>query len=176
MNKQRIAIDMDEVMADFLSKAIQTYNQEFNASISLDDQQGKHFVESVPEAHLSEVRLYPYRPSFFRDLQIMKDCKEVVTELAGKYELFIVSAAMEFPNSLKDKREWLEEHFSFIHWQNIVLCGDKSIINADFLIDDHSKHLVNFVGEPLLFTAPHNINENRFKRVNDWQEVGNLLL
>jgi len=38
------------------------------------------------------------------------------------------------------------------------------------------KNLSTFKGEPLLFTAPHNINVQEFKRVNSWEEVGALLL
>ncbi|HMQ89055.1 MAG TPA: 5'(3')-deoxyribonucleotidase, partial [Flavilitoribacter sp.] len=66
---------------------------------------------------------------------------------------------------------WLADHFPFIHWKNIVFCGDKSIIKADYMIDDHVKNLLNFDGKGLLFTASHNAEETRFTRVNNWREV-----
>jgi 5'(3')-deoxyribonucleotidase len=43
--------------------------------------------------------------------------------LNNKYELYIVSAGMEFPNSLREKYDWLAEAFPFISWEQIVLCG-----------------------------------------------------
>jgi hypothetical protein len=51
-----------------------------------------------------------------------------------------------------------------------------NMIQADYLIDDHEKNLHTFTGTPLLFTAPHNLHINDFKRVNNWKEVEKLLL
>ena len=36
---------------------------------------------------------------------------------------------------------WLRRHFPFIAPSNIVFCGDKSIVDADYLIDDRPRHL-----------------------------------
>jgi 5'-nucleotidase len=83
---------------------------------------------------------------------------------------------MEFPNSFLDKYQWLERHFSFIPWRNYVFCGDKSILNADYLIDDNAYNFDGFRGEGLLFDAPHNALETRYRRVHGWQEIGELLL
>jgi 5'(3')-deoxyribonucleotidase len=107
---------------------------------------------------------------------VIKDSQEVIRALQDKYEVFIVSAAMEFPNSLPEKLEWLEEYYPFIKWEHIVFCGSKTIIEADYMIDDHIKNLQPFKGEALMFTAPHNIDVKDFKRVNSWEEVGKLLL
>jgi len=57
-----------------------------------------------------------------------------------------------------------------------VFCGDKSIIAADFMIDDDPKHFRNFGGEGIVYTAPHNILETRFRRVNDWNDVREMFL
>ena len=78
---------------------------------------------------------------------------------------------MEHLNSFAAKYEWLKEHFPFISELNFVFCGDKSVINADFLIDDSPRHFKNFKGKGILFTAPHNIHEGSFLRVNNWGEV-----
>ena len=87
------------------------------------------------------------------------------------FNVYIVSAAMEFPLSLYEKKQWLEEHFPFISWKNIVFCGDKRIIKTDYLIDDHLKNLDHFSGIPLMFTAKHNIHHNHHQRMNNWEEI-----
>ncbi|UPL51170.1 hypothetical protein MWH26_02940 [Hymenobacter sublimis] len=97
-------------------------------------------------------------------------------EINQRYELFIASAAMEFPNFFLDKYEWLRRHFPFVPWRNVVFCGDKSILNADYLIDDNAFNFDNFRGEGILFDAPHNAHETRHRRVHNWQEVGELFL
>lgn len=59
---------------------------------------------------------------------------------------------------------------------NIVFCGDKGIIAADYLIDDNARHFARFRSEGILFTAPHNVEENRYRRVNDLQDVREMFL
>ena len=46
---------------------------------------------------------------------------------------------MEFPNSLREKYDWLAEHFPFITWEQIIFCGSKKAVTADYMIDDYPK-------------------------------------
>ena len=39
------------------------------------------------------------------------------------------------------------------------------------LIDDRARHFAHFRGQGLLFSAPHNMAESRYERVNSWCEV-----
>jgi 5'(3')-deoxyribonucleotidase len=96
---------------------------------------------------------------------------QAVHTLMKDFDVYIVSAAMEFPLSLYEKKLWLEEYFPFVHWKHIVFCGDKSIIKTDYLIDDHLKNLDNFSGIPLMFTAAHNINHSHHQRMNNWGDI-----
>ena len=52
----------------------------------------------------------------------------------------------------------------------------KNIVKTDYLIDDNPRQLQIFEGEPIIFTAAHNINETRFKRVNGWKDVEAMFL
>ena len=83
---------------------------------------------------------------------------------------------MEFPNSLLEKSEWLDEHFPFIPWQRRILCGHKHILKGDILIDDRAYNLEHFKGKSLLFTSPHNINIHNLERVDNWKEVERKLM
>lgn len=175
--KKKIAIDMDEVMADPIAKFIRLYNQEFNLNLCLPDIHGREVHEAVPPEHKDKIWEYINAEGFFRDLAVIPDSQEVIKALMEKYEVFIVSAGMEFRNSLIDKFDWLHEHFPFISWKNYVLCGDKSIIGADIMIDDRPRNLRTFAGErKLLFTSPHNVNLTEFERVSTWSEVAAKLL
>ncbi|KAA6430316.1 5'(3')-deoxyribonucleotidase [Rufibacter glacialis] len=168
---------MDEVMADPIEKFINLYNQDFALDLKLEALHGKEIYEAVPPEHSDKVWEYINAEGFFRDLTVIPDSQEVIKALTEKYEVFIVSAGMEFRNSLIDKFDWLQDHFPFISWRNYVLCGDKSIIGADIMIDDRPKNLITFSGErKLLFTSPHNVNILEFERVSTWQEVAEKLL
>jgi 5'(3')-deoxyribonucleotidase len=172
---KRIAIDMDEVIVDFISKHLKLFNQNYNENISVEQLNGTRLRLLRP--HLKdEIMNYLKDPSFFRDLEVMKDSQDVIRKLSEHYEIFITTAAMEFPTSFTAKYEWLKEHFSFLNEMNFVFCGDKSIINADYLIDDNVRHFERFSGQGILYTSPHNINETGYVRVNNWQEVKNYFL
>ncbi|MBX0292098.1 5'(3')-deoxyribonucleotidase [Hymenobacter sp. HSC-4F20] len=176
MTKKRIAVDMDEVIADSIARFHEWYGLDYQLTLTLDELQGKHFHEAVAPEHQAALREYPNRPGFFKDLPVIADSQRVLREINQRYELFIATAAMEFPSSFLDKYEWLRQHFPFIPWRNVVFCGDKSILNADYLIDDNAFNFDHFRGEGILFDAPHNAGETRYRRVRSWQEVGALFL
>jgi 5'(3')-deoxyribonucleotidase len=46
-----------------------------------------------------------------------------------------------------------------------------SIIAADILVDDNARHFERFLGQGLLFSAPHNLSEARYPRLNDWNDI-----
>ncbi|SFE72476.1 5'(3')-deoxyribonucleotidase [Chitinophaga sp. CF118] len=171
----RIAIDMDGVMADTTQQFIDYYAKKYGVEVNRETLNGQPEASGFP--HDKEIiRSFLFEPGFFRTKVVIKDSQEIIKALCEKHEVFIVSAAIEFPTSLNEKLEWLEEHYPFISWQNIVFCGSKTIVQADYMIDDHVKNLQHFKGEAIMFTAPHNINVTGYKRVDTWQEVGALLL
>lgn len=168
-----IAIDMDGVLADVYSLLSAKHAEEFGKVLTMDEMTGKLEHEVFPNAIK-----YVNSPGFFRNAPVMDGCLEVVRKLNDQYKIFIVSAAMEFPNSLPEKYSWLDEHFPFITWRQIVFCGSKEIIKTDIMIDDHFKNLNVFSGETILFSQPHNVlaDAMHHKRVNNWQEIEALLL
>ena len=176
MSKIRIAIDMDDVLADTLARFIERYNTEFSQSLTKNTLSGMNFEDVIPNDRRSAVAAYPHDPEFFNDLDVFPYSQEVVRSLAQRYEVFIATAAMEYPPSFAAKFSWLQANFPFIPSSHVVFCGDKSILAVDFLIDDNSRHFTRLRGQGILFEAPHNIHETDHPRVRDWYEVSNYFL
>ena len=173
---QRIAIDMDEVAADTLGHYLQLYNAEFNLALTKQDLHGKRVMEAIDKAHVARARAYFQTESFFADIPVMPDSAQVIEELMSRYEVFITTAAMDVPCSFTAKFQWLQKHLPFLSARNVVFCGDKGIVHADYLIDDDVRHFSRFTGEGILYTAPHNVNETAFRRVDNWQDVRRMFL
>ena len=169
-------VDMDEVLADTYMAHVKLYNQDFGASLTREECMGKEVWQCVPETHQKSVRNHAHTIGFFNDLPVIPNSQQVLKELNEKHDVFIASAAMQFPFSLKEKSDWLDEHFSFIPWQRRILCGHKHILNGDVLIDDRRYNLENFNGRSILFTSPHNVNQNGFERADNWLEIADKLL
>jgi 5'-nucleotidase len=171
--QKRLIVDMDGVMADIYSQFIAFEEKEFGYRQPIKDMLGKKEYEVFKNA-----RQYIYENGFFRNAPVMEGSIEAMKALNEKYEVFIVSAAMEFPKSLPEKYEWLAEHFPFISWEQITFCGSKSVIRGDIMIDDHYKNLDFFNGRTILFTQPHNVGQDdkTHTRVETWKDILKLLL
>ena len=168
---QRICVDMDEVMADTLGEHLRRYNQAFDEAVTVDDLAGKGIWEIAPADRQTELRAFLDAEDFFEDLDLMPGAQEVLKQLSARFDIYIATQAMAVPNSLGPKYRWLQRHFSFIPPTNYVFCGNKSILRAEYLIDDLPRNLQRFEGQGLLYTAPHNVTAVGYTRVNNWQDV-----
>ena len=167
----RIAIDMDGTIADSAKEHIRRYNEEFADTVTVDDLSSKHLEDHAPVERREAVRRMVRDESFFDRLDLIDGAQQVIQELVREHEIFIVSAAMEIPVSFAAKHRWLRRHFPFIPERNIVFCGNKGIVNADYLIDDEARHFRDFGGIGILFSSHHNLAETWYKRVATWHDV-----
>lgn len=170
--KKKILIDMDGVLADVYKPLME---QEYTLKgIRKSEQDLNGIEERIAFPNLSSIVNSNH---FFRHVPIMCGSEEGLFYLNEKYDVRIVSSAMEFDNCLDDKHNWLKEHFSFIGWKQIILCGTKQGIEGDIMLDDHPKNLNYFNGKRYIFTQPHNIavNDSTYIRVNNWSEIKSFL-
>jgi 5'-nucleotidase len=170
---KRILVDMDGVLADVYPRFFELYEQETGNKKTMDEIIGFKEGEAFPELYR-----WVETPGFFRTIPVMADSQRVMKLLNKTYEILVISMATEFPVSLTDKQLWLNDHFPFLSWKQSVFCGDKSLIPADLMIDDHFKNLDHFKGETIIFVQPHNVNntDHQHKTVASWREIEKLLL
>jgi 5'(3')-deoxyribonucleotidase len=188
-----ICVDMDEVIADALGEHLLRYNRDFGVNITAEDLRGRWLWDVIPPAHEPTVAQYMLTDDFFGVLGVMPESQRVLERLQSRYDIFIATAAMEVPSSFNAKFHWLARHFPFIPTSHIVFCGDKSILRADYLIDDNPRQLKRFIGqepgdlpastregdsprEGILYTSPANANVTGFRRVDNWLDVEKMFL
>ena len=171
----RIAIDMDEVIADTHSairdlyrRSGHTWSEEELRGVKIhdltdDDAAGRFVTEVLDEGHI------------FGVLEVIEGAQDGVKALADEHEVFIATAAMEHPGSFGPKFQWLRRHFPFLDPLNFIFMGDKSILGADVLIDDSVRHFAKFRGTGVVFTAPHNVDEPHTPRLDRWADAPELM-
>jgi len=174
--RKRIAVDMDEVMADAVAEHLRRYNRDFQEQVTVADLEGKWLWDIVQMDRHHALEAYLRSEDFFAVLDVMPDAQRVMRALQEHYDVFIATAAMEVPTSFTAKYKWLGQHFPFISPSHIVFCGDKSIIRADYLIDDNPRQLQRFHGEGILYSSHHNVSVTGFRRVNNWLDVESMFL
>lgn len=173
---KRIAIDMDDVMSDTTGRKIEWYERDFKVKVNREEMKGKYLNQHVPIKHKGAVREYARHPEFFKELDIFPECQRVIEDLTKKFDVFIVTATMPYPNSYVYKYEWMKKNFPFIDIRNVVYCGHKYMIDADYMIDDHAYNLETFKGKGLLYSCEHNSEDTRFERLDNWFDVENFFL
>lgn len=171
-----LAIDQDYVVAKLLSKWLDHYNKDYNDNLTVDDLVDWDVSLSVKPECGDKIYDYLSLHKFYRDLEVVENSQETIKELSKHYDIFFVTDAMFNRMSFKSKFDWLREHFPFIPKDNIVFCGNKSIIKADYLIDDGLHNLEGFQGHGILFDAPYNRKDQRFFRGKDWGHIGDVLI
>jgi 5'(3')-deoxyribonucleotidase/uncharacterized protein with PQ loop repeat len=171
----RIAVDMDEVIADSLGKQLSCYNRRTGEKLTPELVSRKGLRSLISRDRWELFAGIPHEEDFFADLALIAGSREALLELSRHHDVYIASAAMEVPYSFDAKYDWLQKNFPFIPASRIVFCGDKDIINADILVDDRSRHFKQFQGTGILFTAPHNAGEAAHLRADNWEDVLRIL-
>ncbi len=167
----RIAVDMDEVLADTFAAQLAWLDQTHGHRLTLEAVTGRDLYDLISPEHARHLTEVLRQGAFFADLPVVAHSQEVLRKLAEAHEIFIATAAMEFPGSFGPKFRWMSRHFPFIDPGRIVFCGDKSILSADCLIDDMPRNLSGFKGRGILFGAPHNALVEGHTRVSGWREI-----
>ena len=101
---------MDGVLADVETHFIDWYERDYGVKVLREDLLGKPESEGFPDK--TAVRKFVNTPGFFRTVPLMKDAVAAVKHLMEEYEVYIVSAAMEFPAIATRKAGMAERIFS----------------------------------------------------------------
>jgi 5'-nucleotidase len=164
-----IAVDMDEVLADLVPKWLSVYNKEWDDNLVKEDLLEWDITKFVKPECGDKVYEIIMRDGFYVDLDIIPGAQEGVEALQGMgYNICIASASPR--TAYADKHNWIKKHFPTIDTDNIIFTKNKSLVKADLLLDDGVHNLESFTGFKVLFATPWNQTEERFVRVNGWEE------
>lgn len=151
VERLRLGIDLDGVVADFHVGWMERYNAEFGAGlhhsqvVEWDGLERLTHFRSLDEfwawAQLGDRRI-------FRDLPVFPGAVEAITELAAEYRIIIVSSKFDW--AIPDTLEWLAEHR--ILAREIHFVWDKTRVPCDVYLEDAPHNL-----EALVATRPGSV-------------------
>lgn len=167
---KKIAIDLDTTLNNLEEVWLNRYNEDYDDNL-------KEFGHWNVEKNIKKecgIKIYDYllEPNFFYNLNIKPNAKNVVEKLNNKHELYIVTAY--HPATCVDKVKWVNKHLPFFNSKNVIFCNNKSLINADYLIDDGPHNILGFKQKSIIIDMPYNrhvkLNDRRV-RVNNWLDI-----
>ncbi|OIO41879.1 hypothetical protein COY00_03990 [Candidatus Pacearchaeota archaeon CG_4_10_14_0_2_um_filter_35_33] len=183
----RIAIDLDDVLADSLTTFIEFYNSNHQDKLKYEDftSYTLNEINGTPKEEENKLLADFDNSPYFQDTKPMLKSQEAVMELSKKHELIIVtSRTLEKEEKTK---AWLKKYFPEItkvyftrhnyeasQKTKAEICEE---IGADILIEDRLKYAKQTAEagiKVLLFNYPWNQTKNlnsNIQRVKDWDEI-----
>ncbi len=164
----RIGFDMDDVICDTHGALVVWANGLFGPKSASRNDPIKAHLSSDAQMQMKSML---DQGDFFGQLAPKIGAVETLQWLYTQHECFIVTAAMEHPGSLTPKLEWIARHLPFWDPLRVVFCGEKHVVDVDWLVDDSPHHFERLRGRGLLFSAPKNRSEDRYPRADNWADV-----
>lgn len=164
-----IALDMDGVLVESNWDNMERLNEKFGTSYRLED------IKSFSYDFLTkEQRTFIYEecwhdPTLYDDA-VLSQCQTIaISKLRDIGRVIVVTSPLL--GHIESKFRFLTNHFPR---PDIVLASDKTLIDADVLIDDGIHNLEVFPGIPICFHRPWN-EEWDGPRVYDFQFIPNAV-
>lgn len=145
MSRLRILLDVDGVLADFLTPALATINRKMKSNHRLEDMRSWHLFDAfgVPKKLQDECYDEWKAPGWCRNLSVYSGAKEGVDELRKLGDVFIVTSPMNGETWTNERERWLAHHFAFDR-KHVIHAEPKWVCSGDVLIDDKTDTLVQW--------------------------------
>lgn len=116
-SKKQIYIDMDGTLCDFFGPFLKSRQE--NPSLEFPHSKIGYFKELLP----------------------LPGAIDAFNELKKYYDVWILTRP-SFKNihCFTEKAEWVLEYLGYDSLEKLVICGDKSLLKGDYLIDDNGQN------------------------------------
>ena len=175
--KPLIAVDLDGVLNNLNEVWLNRYNKDYNDNLTLNDWKSWDISKLVKPECGYKFLGYLREPGFFssKSLSPIPFAQEVTQRLLRYYDIKVVTAYI--PEACYDKCEFINTYYPWIGSDNVVFCNDKSIINAEWLIDDGPHNHDTFRGRGIVFDYEYSKNTHpELYHVTSWIQTDKILL
>lgn len=104
----------------------------------------------------------------------VKGSQDVLKQLVDDGHKVYIATATHYKN-VEWKIDWLKRYFPFIDTKNVIVIGEKQLLNIDLLCDDAVHNLVGGSYRKLLMSRPWNEDFDEIKhgiiRVHDFDDI-----
>lgn len=138
-----LGIDIDAVLAQFVTRVIEIYNSRYEDKIKEEDFTSYKFSDSFGEERANRIIKIFHEPGFYTSLQPFPNALEVVDELLTKghtIEICTAPPSSYSPIAVVEKLEWIAKWFPALS-KNVTVTKNKFYCKVDMLIDDYSENI-----------------------------------
>lgn len=161
MNHGLILIDLDMVIANFHGGFQEIWKQKFPERdvILLEDRKSFYLTRDHDKLFESDIEEIINAENFILGLDFIPGASEGFRKLVDQYQnVRICTTSLRNPFSSGEKWKWVYKNLGKKEAEEMVICNDKTLIKAAYLIDD--KPIIKGVATPewrhIIFTQPYN--------------------
>ncbi len=183
-----IAIDIDEVLADFIKEFILFFNEKYGVSLSRDNVKSFDLEKDLQISFDERIKMYSefFESDYFKKVKPVYGAVEAIKLLSKKHNLSVIT--LRNRSAREATLEWIREHFQdYFNLDKIYFsqnkCNDglrkwEIALNEkiDLAIED-ATHIINdysLKGIPtIIMDAPWNkeCNPNLTFRAKNWTDI-----
>ncbi len=181
----KIAIDIDEVILEFLESFLEFYNSKYGKNFKKEDFKSYVFEETLGGSHEEIVELIK-EFGYNNKINFVEDALESIKAISENHEVFIITA--RHPMFKQKTNDFFKKHFGDI-FNEILYTGEAfekqgitkadlcKSLNIDFIIEDNyifSSEYAKKGIKVLLLNKPWNKDSKVFDnifRVDSWKEI-----
>jgi len=170
-----VAVDVDEVCANLIDIWLGLYNRDYNDNLIFPNLVEWNIAKFVKPECGEKIYEYLDDPSTYDNVKPSVGALEGVREIRkmGHRVVFVTSSPIA---SSGRKFKWLKDNHFHVSLKDYIEMSDKSLLLADFLIDDRYENASEFTGEGWLLTRPWNKRYAYDMRVNNWPEFTDIII
>jgi 5'-nucleotidase len=174
MKKINILLDMDGVLADFFSGALEALNRDFNKKITIEKyaiefgQWGTYDYYGITQEQFWES--IHSTPDFWYNLKPMPWAKSLYDMLSEIGDVTILTTPSLDPSCAMQKLQWLDNYLS-IKSDKVLMGARKYLLAGNgILIDDYHKNIEKFEeagGDGILIPSNWNTLDLTFEKIQN---------
>lgn len=180
-NKERpiILLDMDDVITNCLSAAIEAYNDKYGTKFKTSQCTSWGLAESLGVDPDDVFKLFRAK-KFFEELEPKRGSISAIKKLikSTKYDVYIITATSSDDGSeLVQKLKWFKNYIPEFNPKRVISCDDKYIIRGDVIVDDKVQNLDSCKPymQCILMDSPTNKDCENYIRIKSLKELPEIL-
>ena len=156
-----ILVDLDMVITDFDGGFQRVWKQKYpdREIILLKNRKDFYLTNDYDKAFYNDIEEVINAENFLLNLDPLPGAVEGFKQLCELYvNVRICTTSLKHKFSSSEKWEWVDNNFGRKATLDMIICNDKTLVRADYLIDDRPmiKGLKTPEWKHILFTQPYN--------------------
>lgn len=170
-----VALDLDCVINNLMEKTLEFYNTHNNKNIQMSDLTSYNFYDCLKKEDADGIIKLFKNKALWDSLTPINGARDGLKKLVDDgHKVYIVTATA--PENFAWKIQWIKKYFPFFNPNNVIRMMDKSLMQADVIIDDCLDQLLaHKMCDRICLDYPWNRNITDFiydiRRCQNWKEI-----